>query len=237
MKIRALIVDDEELARALLGTYVARMPMLELVGSCKNPLEAMQVLREQAVDLLFLDIQMPDLTGIEFIKTMRQKPFIIFTTAYPQYALEGYQLDVTDYLLKPFPFERFVQAVNKVIDRLQPVAPPAAPAPVVSSPKDTLVIKSEHKLIKLRLAEVQYIQGKGEYVSFVTDKGKYLSLMSLKQLTLELEPNHFLRIHKSYIVPLFRIEAIEGNQVHLLNETLPIGASYKEELVKRFMER
>ncbi len=240
MNIRCLVVDDEELARGLLRSFVSRLPSLELVKACKNPLEAMTVLQEEPIDLIFLDIQMPELTGIEFLKTLVKRPQIILTTAYSQYAVEGFQLDVTDYLLKPFGFERFVQAVNKAIEQIQLRQQPVSPAPVGSTEgpeptsKDYLVIKADHKLIRLRFADIAYIQGKGEYVSFVTPKGQVLSLMSLRQLAEELAVHQFVRIHKSYIVPLNRIDAIEGNQVHLGKERLPIGASFKEELLQRF---
>jgi DNA-binding LytR/AlgR family response regulator len=246
VNIRCLVVDDEELARNLLASFIGRLPYLELVRSCKNPMEAMTVLQEQKIDLMFLDIQMPELTGIEFLKTLPHKPVVIFTTAYPQYALEGYQLDVMDYLLKPFGFDRFLQAVNKasellslkaqaeVKDQNQVQADSGLAQGAFPPPKEFLVVKSEHKLIRLRFADIHYIQGKGEYVSFHTPKGQVLSLMSLKKLDDDLPDNQFVRIHKSYIVPLTRIDAVEGNMVHLGPERLPIGASYKEELLRRF---
>lgn len=248
MNIRCLVVDDEELARNLLASFIGRLPYLELVRSCKNPMEAMAVLQEQKIDLIFLDIQMPELTGIEFLKTLSHKPVVIFTTAYPQYALEGYQLDVTDYLLKPFGFDRFLQAVNKASEllnlkaqaegkvqtQIQSQGETTATGSPTPPPKDFLVVKSEHKLIRLRFEDIHYIQGKGEYVSFHTPNGQVLSLMSLKKLDDDLPDNQFVRIHKSYIVPLARIDAVEGNMVHLGNERLPIGASFKEELLRRF---
>lgn len=232
-KISCLVVDDEELARTLLHNFIGRLPHLEIVGSCKNPLEAMQVLREKAVDLMFLDIQMPELTGIEFLKTLSGKPLVIFTTAYPEYALEGYQLDVIDYLLKPFSFERFVQAVNKAAEWIRLKSGQLTPNPAPGEKKDYLLIKSEHKIHKLFLKDIRYIQSMREYVAYYTEDGRILSLYSLKKLEEELPPELFIRIHKSYIVAIDRVTTLEGNMVHIGNEKLPIGANYREEVMRR----
>ena len=238
-KIKCLVVDDEELARKLLETFIGRMPHLELAGSCKNPLEAMQSLQEQEVDLLFLDIQMPELTGIEFLKTMTNKPLVIFTTAYPEYALEGYQLDVIDYLLKPFGFDRFVQAVNKASEliRLKKAAsqniPANTPEEREEDQKDYLLVKSEHKVHKLFYKDIRYIQSMREYVAYYTQEGRILSLNSLKKLEVELPPNQFIRIHKSYIVSIPKVSTLEGNMVHVGKDKLPIGANYREEVMRR----
>ncbi len=235
--LRCLIVDDEELARTLLQNYISRLPNLELVGQCKNPLEAIKVLGEQPVDLLFLDIQMPELTGIEFLKTLSQKPLVIFTTAYSQYALEGYTLDVVDYLLKPFSFERFVQAVNKASElyrlRQQAGTPPSIPS--ISAPevpdKDYLLVKSDHKIHRLLFSEILYIQSMREYVAYYTSHGRILSLGSLKALEEELPDTHFIRIHKSYMVAKAKVATLEGNMVHIGKEKIPIGANYKERVL------
>ncbi len=229
-KIRCLIVDDEELARTLLENYVNRLPFLELAGKCKNPLEAMAILQQEPVDLLLLDIQMPELSGIDFLKSLTQKPFTVFTTAYESYALEGYSLDVVDYLLKPIGFERFLQAVNKVVERMaqrQPMPAPTLPA------KDFVLVKSEHKIHRLPLDEILYIQSMREYVAFYTPAGRILSLGSLKSLEEELPADRFMRVHKSYIVALDKVNSLEGNMLHVGKEPLPIGASYKEEVLRR----
>lgn len=236
--IRCLVVDDEELARTLLDNYIGRLPNLELVGQCKDPIEANQVLHEQSVDLLFLDIQMPGLTGIEFLRTLKQRPLVIFTTAYPDYALEGYALDVVDYLLKPFSFERFLQAVNKATELLQlrNNAPEPETATLSTSQPEVLLVKSEHKIFRLRLEDISYIQSMREYVAFYTPNGRILSLYSLKKLEEELPPDRFIRIHKSYIVAIGQVKTLEGNMVHIGKEKLPIGASYREEVVRRVFE-
>lgn len=237
-KIRCLIVDDEELARRLLETYIGRLPFLELVGQCKNPLEAMSVLRSQAVDVLFLDIQMPELSGVDFLRTLSTKPLTILTTAYADYALEGYTLDVVDYLLKPIGFERFVQAVNRAGDRLAPRAvAPAVAVPVMTEPaatKDFILVKSDHKLHRLAYDDILYIESMREYVAYHTaSTGRIVSLGSLKALETELPAERFVRIHKSYMIALDKFKLLEGNILHVGSVRLPIGSMYKDEVVKR----
>lgn len=234
MKIRCLIVDDEELARTLLENYVQRVPFLELAGKCKNPLEAIAMLQAQPVDLLLLDIQMPELSGIDLLKTLKNKPFTIFTTAYEAYALEGYNLDVVDYLLKPIAFERFLQAVNKVLERSiqRPPVQEAMAAPALPV-KDFILVKSDHKIHRLPLEDITYIQSMREYVAYYTPNGRILALGSLKNLEEELPAERFQRIHKSYIVALDKVKSLEGNMLHVAGERLPIGANYKDEVVKK----
>ncbi len=234
--IRCVIVDDEELARVLLENYVSRVPFLELMGQCKNPLEAMTLLHQQPVDVLFLDIQMPELTGIDFLKTLTHKPLTVLTTAYPDYALEGYNLDVVDYLLKPFAFERFLQAVNKVAERLgqrEQSAPPVGANSPVTTIKNYISVKSEHKIYRLALDQILYIESMREYVAFHTPTGRILSLDSLKNLETALPPEQFIRVHKSYMVALSQIKSLEGNQLYVGKEALPVGASFREAVLKR----
>ena len=239
-KIRCLVVDDEELARTLLENYIGRLPHLELVGQCKDPLEAMQVVQNQKVELLFLDIQMPGLTGVEFLRTLKTKPIVIFTTAYPDYALEGYSLDVIDYLLKPFSFERFVQAVNKAGEMLRLKAgngtsaqPEPGEEPAV---KDFILVKSEHKIHRIKFDDILYIESMREYVAYHTPGSRILSLNSLKSLEEELPSDRFIRIHKSYMVAMDKIETLEGNLLHVGKEKLPIGASFREEVLRRIFK-
>ncbi len=234
--IRCLVVDDEDLARTLLENYISRIPHLELVKKCKDPIEAMATLRDNSIDVIFLDIQMPELTGVEFLKTLTKKPAVIFTTAYPQYAVESYSFDAIDYLLKPFSFERFVQSVNKLTDllRLQAAAssiPLAQPAQEESQKQDFILVKSEHRIHRLRHEDILYIQSMREYVAYYTPSGRLLSLNSLKSLEEELPQDQFIRIHKSYIVAIKKIDALEGNIIHIGNEKLPIGANYRENVI------
>lgn len=233
-KIKCLVVDDEELARALLENYISKLPQLELVAKCKNPLEAMEVLQNQDVDLIFLDIQMPELTGLEFLKTLTQKPLVVFTTAYSDYAIEGYALDVVDYLLKPFPLERFIQAVNKVDQRLNSTKPETiSKTEMPEKAKNHILVKSEHKVHRLKLEDIFYIQSMREYVAYHTPEGRILSLNSLKKLEQELPVDLFIRIHKSYIVAINKIKTLEGNLIHIEKEKLPIGAIYKEAVLSK----
>ncbi|MBN8680737.1 MAG: response regulator transcription factor [Chitinophagales bacterium] len=225
--IRCLVIDDEELARTLLSNYISRLPHVELAGTCRNPPEAMAYLHQDQVDLLLLDIQMPELSGTEFLRSLSQRPLVIFTTAYPDYALEGYELDVVDYLLKPFSFERFVQAIQKATERLKLKS-------TTVSDQDIILVKSEHRLHRLKLDDILFIEGMREYVAFHTRTcGKILSLLSLKQLEEELPAQDFIRVHKSYIVAIKGIKALEGNQLMVEGGKLPIGATFREEVIKR----
>jgi len=230
MKYRCIVVDDEQLARKLLEEYINKVPHLELVAQCKTPLEAMEVLQEGGVDLMFLDIQMPELTGIEFLKTLHDKPAVIFTTAYSEYALEGYQLDVIDYLVKPFDFERFIRAVNKAIDliRLKQGAGGSS-----SNREEFLTVHADYKIYKLKLEDIEYIEGLKEYVSYFTKDKRIIALESLKRLEEVLPGDRFMRIHRSYIVPLQKIKSVEGNQVDIGSKKIPIGRSYKDAVMKK----
>lgn len=238
-KINCLIVDDEELARNLVENYINRLPHLTVVGKCTNPFEAMQALQENQVDLMFLDIQMPNLTGVEFLRTLPQKPLVIFTTAYKEYAMEGYELDIVDYLLKPFRFERFLQAVNKAGKLLKSdtkVDATPSPTPTLAAqekPKDYILVKSDFKVFRIFYQDILYIESMKEYVAYHTAEGRTLSLGSLKRLEQELPTDLFMRIHKSYIANISRITALEGNMVHLDGQKLPIGSSYREVVLKR----
>lgn len=227
MKYRCIIVDDEQLARTLLEEYIGKYPHLELLAQCKDPVEAMEILQHEPVDIMFLDIQMPELTGVEFVKTLRARPEVIFTTAYPEYALEGYQLDISDYLLKPFSFERFVQAVNKTIDTI------TLKRGVSRHGDDFIAVHADYKIYKLRLDDIEYIEGLKEYVSYFTSEKRIIALESLKRLEEVLPGDRFIRIHRSYIVPLSKIVAVEGNQVEIGNKKLPIGRSYKDKVMRK----
>jgi len=241
-KIKCLVVDDERLARALMENFIGKLPRLELVEQCKNPIEAIACLQREEIDLMFLDIQMPDLTGIELLKTLKHQPITIFTTAYSEYALEGYQLNIMDYLLKPFSFNRFVQAVNKAIEHIELKDAAQSPAPipqafsvnptVPNKEKDFMLIKADHKVHKVKYADILYIQSMREYAAFYTTNGRIIALNSLKKLETEL-PKQFLRIHKSYIIASEKVTTLEGNMVYIGDEKLPIGNFYRDAVMKR----
>ena len=230
MSYSCLIVDDEQLARKLLQEFVSKVPSLELKGMCKNPLEAMDILNKEEIDIIFLDIQMPELTGVEFLKTLQNKPAVIFTTAYSEYALEGYQLDVIDYLVKPFPFERFVKAVNKAIESIDLKRKANAAGSIED---DFVLLHADHKIYKVRLDEIEYIEGLKEYVSYYTREKRIIVLQSLKSIEETLPAERFIRVHRSYIVPIRKIKTLDGNQVQIGNKLIPIGRSYKDVVLKR----
>jgi DNA-binding LytR/AlgR family response regulator len=228
--MKCLVVDDEPYARKLLEEFIQKTPELIYAGSAAHALEARAFLSQQKVDVIFLDIQMPEFTGIDFLKTISHRPSVVLTTAYATYALEGFELDVVDYLLKPFDFQRFLKAVNKLTERslakTQSVVP--HPAPV----NNYLFVKDTHRLVKIDFQSILYIKGTREYVTFVTTKGKTMSLMSMKSLE-QLLPADFIRIHNSYIVRLGAIQSVSKNDVRIGDESLPLGITYK----KGFLER
>lgn len=230
--MRCLIVDDEHLARKLIATYLEKIPDTEVVGQAKNAMEAIQRLQAQPVDILFLDIQMPDLTGLELVKSLPKAPFVVFTTAYSEHAVAGFDLDAVDYLVKPVGFERFVQAVNKVRNRMHSSAS-TSPDSVVSNEKDHFFVKVDYKLVKVMYDQIRYIEGMREYVALHTPARRLIVYQSMKKLAEMLASRGFFRIHKSYIVSLDHIESVYGNTVQVAGKELPIGKSYKE----AFMER
>ncbi len=232
MTIKCLIVDDEQPARELLENYVEQIPMLELIASCKNPLEALAKMQSSTIDLVFLDIQMPELTGIEFLQSIPVKPVVIFTTAYQEYALEGYELEVIDYLLKPFTFERFLKGVNKAIQQISLLKKQEPETQALVSNQDYIVLKADHRIHKIKHQDILYIEGLKEYVTFHTKEQKIIVYKSLKGLKDEL-PDIFLRVHKSFIVNSEKVKSLYGNQLEINDVQIPIGQSYKDLVVKK----
>jgi DNA-binding LytR/AlgR family response regulator len=232
--ITCIIVDDEQHAIDILVHYVKQTPHLDLVGTFTNPLEALQLLGNQPVDLIFLDIQMPELSGIDFIKTLHGKSKVILTTAYSEFALEGYDLYVVDYLLKPIRFPRFLTAVQKAMQQIS--SPVETPAPSESSDDDYIFVKTESKgkLLKITLSEIDFIESMKNYVAIHRGGQKTLVYTSTKELEDHLPKKQFIRVHKSFIIPIARITGIEGNLVRLKNVTaeILIGESYKAELME-----
>lgn len=233
MSYTCLIVDDEQLARQLLKEFVSKIPNLELKGMCKNPLEAMDVLQSEQIDIMFLDIQMPELTGVEFLKTLQQQPAVIFTTAYSEYALEGYQLDVIDYLVKPFPLDRFIKATNKAIEYIDLKRSAEKNSQGKGIDSNYILLHADHKIYKVKLNDIQYIEGLKEYVSYFTREKRIIVLQSLKSIEETLPSNKFIRVHRSYIVPIEKIKTLDGNQVQIGDKLIPIGRSYKDDVLKR----
>jgi two-component system, LytTR family, response regulator len=246
MNISCLIVEDEPLARSLLEEYIKKVPYLQLVGSCSSPLAAIEILREQPVDLLFSDIQMPEITGIMLLKILPKKPFVIFTTAYSDYALEGYELDVVDYLLKPITLERFLKAVEKVYQRLAPIRQNSQNQGIIEEkaiiekqneiPQNFIFVKDGTKLVKIKLSDILYVEGLKDYVMIYTQQQRIVTLQRMKTLEAELPTNQFIRIHNSYIVALEAIDAIDKDKVQIGKIFLPISDTYRKTF-KEFIEQ
>jgi DNA-binding LytR/AlgR family response regulator len=229
MKINCMVVDDEPIARNILQTYIERIPELTLVKSCMNTVEAYEGLYEYAVDLIFLYIQMPVISGTEFLRSLRKPPLVVFTTAYSQYAVEGFELNSVDYLVKPIVFERFSQAVQKVTERLSGYVQVCEK---LETP-DYLFIRQGTKLIRVNHSEMMYIQAERDFCSvYLTDK-RLLASLHLKVLEDLLPENKFARVHRSYIVNIEKIKAIKGNMLELDNAEIPIGANYRDQVFKK----
>ncbi|MDR2919132.1 MAG: LytTR family DNA-binding domain-containing protein [Tannerella sp.] len=239
--LNVLVVDDEFHARKLLSEYVSKLPFLGLIGMASNVFEAMNFLQKEKVDILLLDIQMPEITGLEFARRLRNPPSIIFTTAYSEYAVESYELDVVDYLLKPIAFPRFLQAVNKITERKagndisQSVVNVIHQQPEIPV-EDNLIVKSGSKVYRINYDELIYIEGQREYVTFHTTKQRITTLFSLKDLETKLPSDQFIRIHKSYIISLKHIDMIERNILQIAGKQLPVGGSYKDNLMSFFKD-
>jgi two-component system, LytTR family, response regulator len=240
-----IIVEDEPLARSLLEKYIQKIPYLQLVQSFSDPLKALEFLRENSVDILFSDIQMPEITGITLLKILQKKPLIILTTAYSEYAIEGYELDVLDYLLKPITFERFLKSVEKASSRLnanqnmpiEKIVPEIIAinhVPEIVQPY--IFVKDGTKLVKIKLSEIMYVEGLKDYVIINTTQQKVVSLQTMKSVEATLPDNQFIRIHNSYIVALEWIEAIQREKVQIGKVFLPISDTYRKAF-KEFIDK
>lgn len=227
MKISCIIVDDEPLSQDVLSRYIADTPQLEVMAVLDNAIDAMSYLNQNQIDLVFLDINMPKLSGINLVKSLVNPPLIVFTTAYPQFAVEGFELDAVDYLLKPFSFERFLKAVNKVSDKLSKTERPE---------QNYLVIKADKKLHRIRQDEILYFESAGDYVKIFFDDKMILAHETLKNLDQNLASENFFRVHRSYIVAIDKIVFIEGNQIKIADAMIPVSPDKKEELMAMIQE-
>ena len=233
-KYNVIIVDDEYLARKLLQDYVSKVESLQLVATCSNAFEAMEALANNTVDIMLLDIQMPDLTGMELVKSLEKKPAVIFTTAYSEYAVDAFNLAVVDYLLKPFDFPRFFQAVRKAIGNVQPKAEETTKqAADISKSNDFITVKADYKLYKINYDDLLFIEGQHEYVTFHTTQRRITALFALKDLEEILPKDKFVRVHKSYIVSFKHIQDLDKSDVTVAGNKVPVGASYRDELLSR----
>lgn len=228
---QCLVIEDEPLAQDILKKYIQDHPSLELVAICADALQAQQVLAKHMVSVIFLDINLPRLSGIGFLKTLAHPPLVIFTTAYPEFAAEGFELDAIDYLVKPFSFERFLKAVNKVLEKLERKTTEKSKAPA------SIFIKADKKVYKINLDDILYIEALDDYVKLVTVQQSYLVNDTLKSLQEELPATHFMRVHKSYIISKNNIVFFEGNYVRIGEKDIPIGASYRDEFYNRLRSK
>jgi two-component system LytT family response regulator len=241
MILKCIAVDDEPLALDIIEDYISKVPFLELVKRTENAIEALQLVQAGGIDLVFLDIQMPDLTGIQFLKIASGKANYILTTAYSQYALESYDLNVSDYLLKPIAFDRFYKAVEKVRNQMQkeevvvPIPEPQiaqkASAPVTHA-QDFIFVKTEHKIQKIQLDDILYIEGLKDYISIFTKTERVITLQNMKKMEETLPKGEFIRVHKSYIISLDKVESIERSRISITGKIIPIGDTYRDEFFK-----
>ncbi len=240
--LKTLIVDDEPLARTGLSDYLSRVGFLTEIGQARDGMEALEIIEREQVDLLLLDVQMPGLNGVELMQSLSRPPQVIFTTAHPGFAVEGFELDAIDYLLKPIPFPRFLKAVLKAKDRLLPGAeasplPINIPAPEDETPDapDDLFLRVDGRVERLLVADILFAESMQNYCRIHTVHGQYLPLLPLKDLLVALPAKQFLQIHRSYMVNLKMVDAIDGNQVRIGEKLLPVSRSNREELERRLV--
>jgi two-component system, LytTR family, response regulator len=235
--IRCLVVDDEPPAREVIRRYVQDVPTLELAGECSNAVQALATLQQQPIDLIFLDIRMPQLDGTSFLKTLKNPPKVIFTTAYPEYALEGYELDIVDYLLKPVRFDRFLKAVNKAFPLgSQPVDTAAAfvasPAPEEKKNESFVYFRADRKMQKVMLHEILYIESMKDYVKIVTSGGVIITKQSITSVEAMLSEKLFVRTHRSFIVAIDKIRSYTNELIEIDKVEIPIGKLYRNGVMK-----
>lgn len=237
--IKAIIVDDEPLAQDILETYLGKIPSIELVAKCNNAFEANDALRNNEVDLMFLDIQMPQLTGTEFLRGLSNPPVTIFTTAYPNYALDGFELNALDYLVKPISSDRFLQAANRAIEQIE-LKNRSNAGTITEEGPNFFYVKADKKLVRVNHDDIVYIEGLKDYVIIRMETDRVITLQTMKSLEEKLPAGKFIRIHRSYIVNLNRIDALVGNSIEVKErgkvQNLPVGKSYREGLQERIEE-
>jgi DNA-binding LytR/AlgR family response regulator len=248
--IRCLAVDDEAYAVKIIADYINKIPFLQLVGTTTSAIDALSQVQQGGIDLVFLDIQMPDLTGIQFLKLCGSKCKVILTTAYPEYALEGYEHDVIDYLLKPIAFDRFFKAAQKAQNQLQPTAAPqiipaasahTAPIPVTPEPassQDYMFIKgdSKNKFLKVGYDDILYVEGLKNYVSVFMPDQRLVTYQTLRDLEAQLPQPPFFRVHKSYIISIDKIRMVDGHTIYIQDQAIPIGETYRDAFYKIIRE-
>lgn len=234
-KMRTIVVEDEPLAREGLLNYIREIDFLHVVKECEDAMEANKILASEKIDLMFLDIQMPKITGIDFLKSLKNPPMVIMTTAYPNFALQGYELDVLDYLVKPFSFDRFLKAANKARDFFELKSGHQSTEPVKSS-TDYFFVKCDYRYEKIHFKDILYIEGMENYIIIWTAAQKYVTLLRMKTVEETLPSTGFIRIHKSYIVSTTAISSIDGNEVIVAGKRLPMSREKKSEIMVRVLK-
>ncbi|WP_158797079.1 LytTR family DNA-binding domain-containing protein [Pedobacter sp. L105] len=231
MALKCLILDDEPLARETLEEYISKIPYLELVKSCKHVFEAIEILQHEKIDVLFSDIHMPEVNGIELIRMLQYRPYVVFITAYPNYAVEGFDLDIVDYIVKPFSFERFMKAVNKCLNQSQKKTNKLG-----NEQSEYLFLKDGAKLHRVLFDEICYIEGMKDYIKVVLKDRVIITHLTMKRVEDQLPEDRFFRIQKSYIININRLKFISGNmaELHDISEKLPIGKQYKDLIFEKF---
>lgn len=233
MKTRCLVIDDEPLARDLMRSHIEKLENFEICAECGDAMKALQELHNHKVDLMFMDIQMPQITGLEFLKTLKNPPKVIITTAYREYALEGFELDVVDYLLKPITFERFLKSVNKYYQSTQEEVKTSPQLSMLPGNVEEpfIYVKENKKVVKVHLSDILYVEGLSEYVQIYTPGKKIITKTSMTNMSDKLPDEGFMRIHKSFIVSLSKVEAFTSNSIEVPGKELPIGRSYKNSVL------
>jgi DNA-binding LytR/AlgR family response regulator len=232
--LRCIIADDEPLAREVISRFVQRIPLLSIVAECENAVQVMTILQQQEVDLLFADIQMPEITGTDLLRILKNPPKVIITTAYPEFALEGYELDVVDYLLKPIQFERFLKAINKVFQQTGHAnqAPEKASEKSDAGQGSYLYFRTDRKVVKVMLEDIIYIEGMKNYIKIVTRSGNVITKNSMSAVEAMLSNDSFIRVHRSYIVSKSKIKSFSGEMIEVGQVEIPIGKLFKNEVMK-----
>lgn len=232
MKLKCIIVDDEDLARGIIELYLKDVDFIEVVASCSSAMEALNCLNTNKIDIIFLDINMPKIDGLTFIKTLKSMPKIIITTAYREFAVEGFELDVVDYLCKPFSFERFLMAINKTVTRInseqnQQIETENSKKESIQN-QEAIFIKSDKKSFRINLDEILFIEADGDYVKIITSEKSFITYMNLKDIEKLLPKKLFPRVHRSFIVSITKIDSVEGNQIKMGKSIIPVGRNFKE---------
>ena len=239
--INCIITDDEPIAQDIIETYVSKIPTLNLVAKCDNALDTLTYIQNNQVDLIFLRIEMPEISGLEFLKTLSNPPFVIFTTAFQEYALQGYEFDVVDYLLKPISFDRFLKGVNKVHARIDGPAPIKTALPIdppTEGPnQDYFFVKADHEMIKINFQDLLYVEGCKDYVKIYCKNRRVMTLGTMKAMDDLLYPSNFLRVHRSFIVNLDKIESVVGNSFRVGDAIVDIGKSYRKSVLELVKEK